>query len=85
NRRERQILALLDEGLSNARIAARCFLTEGTVKWYLHSLFVKFDVGNRTALLHAIRAANIKVSREFHAPHRSNERDPRQSAATSLR
>lgn len=55
NKREHQIVALLDEGLSNVQIASRCFLTEGTVKWYLHALFVKFDVGNRTALLRAIR------------------------------
>jgi ATP/maltotriose-dependent transcriptional regulator MalT len=61
NKRERQILALLSDGLSNAQLAQRCFITEGTVKWYLHNLYEKFDVGNRTALLRAIREQGIKL------------------------
>ena len=61
NKRERQILGLLNEGLSNAQLAQRCFITEGTVKWYLHNLYEKFDVGNRTALLRATREQGIKL------------------------
>ncbi|MES2490323.1 MAG: LuxR C-terminal-related transcriptional regulator [Pseudomonadota bacterium] len=60
NKRERQILALLNEGLSNAQLAQRCFITEGTVKWYLHNLYEKFGVGNRTALLRATREQELK-------------------------
>lgn len=59
NRRERQFLALLDEGLSNAEIAARCFLVEGTVKWHLHNLYTKFGVRSRTAVLRAARAHGV--------------------------
>lgn len=59
NKRERQILALLSEGLSNAQLAQRCFISEGTVKWYLHNLYEKFEVGNRTALLRAVREKGI--------------------------
>lgn len=59
NKRERQILALLSDGLSNAQLAQRCFISEGTVKWYLHNLYEKFEVGNRTALLRAVREKGI--------------------------
>ena len=55
NRRERQMLGLLEQGLSNAQIAARCFLVEGTVKWHLHNLYTKFGVRSRTAALRAAR------------------------------
>lgn len=59
NKRERQILALLEQGLSNAEIAARCFLVEGTVKWNLHNLYGKLGVRSRTAALRAARAHGI--------------------------
>lgn len=61
NKRERQILSLLNEGLSNAQLAGRCFISEGTVKWYLHNLYEKLGVGNRTALLRAARDQGVKL------------------------
>jgi ATP/maltotriose-dependent transcriptional regulator MalT len=61
NKRERQILSLLNEGLSNAQLAKRCFISEGTVKWYLHNLYEKLGVGNRTALLRAVRELGMKL------------------------
>lgn len=61
NKRERQIVTLLGEGLSNAQLAKRCFISEGTVKWYLHTLYEKLGVGNRTALLCAVRNLGVKV------------------------
>ncbi|MGQ0622814.1 MAG: LuxR C-terminal-related transcriptional regulator [Panacagrimonas sp.] len=61
NKRERQILSLLNEGLSNAQLARRCFISEGTVKWYLHNLYEKLEVGNRTALLRAVREQGVKL------------------------
>lgn len=62
NKRERQIIALLNEGLSNAQLAERCFISQGTVKWYLHHLFEKFGVGNRTSLLRVVRDAGMQLS-----------------------
>lgn len=54
--REIQILSLIAEGHSNADLAARVFLAEGTVKWHLHNLYRKLDVSNRTGALRAARA-----------------------------
>ena len=48
--REREIAALVAEGLSNKRIATLLNVTEGTVKIHLHNVFAKLDVSNRTAL-----------------------------------
>ena len=46
--RERQILDLLGEGLSNNDIAGRLELTENTIKHYITSLLQKLGVRNRT-------------------------------------
>jgi two-component system, NarL family, nitrate/nitrite response regulator NarL len=48
--RERQIMRLVSEGLSNKEIGRRLNVTDGTVKVHLHNLFQKLVVGNRTAL-----------------------------------
>jgi two-component system, NarL family, nitrate/nitrite response regulator NarL len=48
--RERQIMRLVSEGLSNKEIGRRLNLTDGTIKVHLHHIFQKLDVGNRTAL-----------------------------------
>lgn len=55
--RERELVGLVREGLRNREIAERLGVTEGTVKVYLHSVFEKTGVVNRTEL--AIRAAEL--------------------------
>ncbi|GAB1820432.1 LuxR C-terminal-related transcriptional regulator [Herbidospora sp. RD11066] len=47
-RREREVLNLLAQGLSNASIAIRLGLTEKTVKNHLNSVFGKLNVSSRT-------------------------------------
>jgi len=59
-RRERELIELVRQGLRNRDIAAELGVTEGTVKVYLHAIFDKFRVKNRTEL--ALRAAEL-VSR----------------------
>jgi DNA-binding NarL/FixJ family response regulator len=46
--REREVLDLLCDGLSNAAIAERLRLTEKTVKNHLYHAFAKLQVGSRT-------------------------------------
>lgn len=56
-RRERELIELVRQGLRNRDIAAELGVTEGTVKVYLHAIFDKLHVENRTEL--ALRAAEL--------------------------
>ena len=46
--REVEVLTCLGEGLSNAQIAARLFLSEATVKGYVSRMLDKLGLENRT-------------------------------------
>jgi len=46
--REREVLALLADGLGNKQIAARLGISTNTVKTHLELLFEKLDVSTRT-------------------------------------
>jgi len=46
--READVLACLGEGLSNAQIATRLYLSEATVKGYVSRMLVKLECANRT-------------------------------------
>ena len=46
--REREVLALLGQGLSNAQIASRLYLSEATVKGYVSRMLDKLGCANRT-------------------------------------
>ena len=60
--REREVLRLLATGLSNAEIAQTLFLTDGTVKNYVSTIFSKLDVDDRTqAAILAIRAGLVRL------------------------
>ncbi|HIB68837.1 MAG TPA: LuxR family transcriptional regulator [Phycisphaerales bacterium] len=47
--REREVLDLLAEGLTNSQIADKLFISANTVKRHLKSVFEKLDVNNRAA------------------------------------
>jgi len=54
--REMEVLKLLAQGLTNAEIAERLFLTRGTVRNYVSAILSKLDVDDRTqAAILAIR------------------------------
>lgn len=46
--REKEILKLITQGMSNAEIAQTLFLSEGTVRNYVSSILEKLDVDDRT-------------------------------------
>ncbi len=63
--RELDVLRLLARGLSNADIAQRLFLSEGTVRNYVSSIFAKLNVSDRTqAAVMALRAGLTDLSEE---------------------
>ena len=47
--REREVLLLVEKGLTNAAIASRLGITERTVKGHLSSIFAALGVGDRTS------------------------------------
>jgi len=57
SQREIKLIGLVREGLKNREIAEQLNTTEGTIKAYLHAIFDKVGVENRTEL--ATKAADI--------------------------
>jgi two-component system nitrate/nitrite response regulator NarL len=59
--RERQVLALIAEGLSYPEIATRIYVSTGTVKTYATRAFEKLGVsGQAAAIAEAMRRGLIK-------------------------
>ncbi|WP_116110150.1 response regulator [Amycolatopsis ruanii] len=64
--RERTLLDLIGEGLTNAQIAQRMFLAEKTVKNYVSRLLAKLGLQRRTQA--AVLAAKLQADRDPDAP-----------------
>ncbi len=67
-RRERQIVQLLGEGLSNKGIARRLDIAEVTVKTHMSSAFRKLGVGNRLQASQLVMTAATRA-RGWDSPH----------------
>lgn len=59
SRRESAIVDLVAQGLRNREIAGQLGLTEGTVKVYLHRIYEKLEVTNRTELAILARGSDV--------------------------
>jgi two-component system, NarL family, nitrate/nitrite response regulator NarL len=68
--RERQIMRLVSEGLSNKEIGRRLNIADGTIKVHLHHIFQKLEISNRTVLaaLAISQQDRARAPRE-NAPH----------------
>ena len=65
--REVEILQLVAEGLSNAEIAAKLYVVEGTVKNHLHNILEKLHLQNR------VQAATFAIREGLASVHGSHE------------
>lgn len=70
-RREHEIIALVGEGLKNATIAQRLFISEATVRNHLTSIFDKLDLSDRFELaVYAFRHGLVQYQ-QYSATRRS--------------
>ena len=61
SQRERDVLALLGAGLSNARIARRLNVVEGTVKGHVSAILTQLDLDNRVQAAVLAHEAGLTV------------------------
>ncbi len=54
-KREQEICAMLAEGYTNHQIASFLYISEGTVKNYISSIYDKYDLHDRAALVVTLR------------------------------
>jgi DNA-binding NarL/FixJ family response regulator len=60
--RERQLISLIGEGLTNKEIAARLHLSEQTVKNHVHRILRKTGTSNRTSLSQIAQASEPRTT-----------------------
>src|SRR5215471_3185910 len=58
-KREHEILVCLSEGLSNAEIASRLYLSAKTVRWYNTQIYTKLGVHDRDAAMTAAKTLGL--------------------------
>ncbi|MGW4757722.1 LuxR C-terminal-related transcriptional regulator [Streptomyces chartreusis] len=69
-RRERQVMELVTQGLSNVEIAAALSLKEKTVKNHINHIFGKLHAGNRAeAMAHWLGTARLRAPADSAPPH----------------
>jgi DNA-binding NarL/FixJ family response regulator len=71
--REREVLALIGRGKTNAEIAAQLFVSEGTVKTHINHLFTKLQLRDRAA------AVVFAFDHDLATPAPDSQQAPRRS------
>ena len=71
-RRECEILALLEQNMSDRDIAERLFIASTTVKWFNRQIFKKLDVKNRQEAVERAKSMGLLVSIEASTKFRQN-------------
>jgi two-component system nitrate/nitrite response regulator NarL len=66
--RERQIMHLVSEGLSNKEVGRQLNISDGTIKVHLHHIYQKLAISNRTALAALAFSHHDNVSSDDDAP-----------------
>jgi LuxR family maltose regulon positive regulatory protein len=64
SRRELELLALLESGLTYQQIADKLFISLATVKWHVYNIYGKLGVKNRSGALVAARQLQLLNNRE---------------------
>ena len=62
SKRQKQLILMLDQGLSNRDIAEALGISEHTVKVHLWRLFKRIGVNSRTQMLHYARVNGLLIS-----------------------
>jgi two-component system, NarL family, nitrate/nitrite response regulator NarL len=68
--REREIVRLLGQGMSNRGIAATLFIAQPTVKNHMHNIMSKLGVSRRAEVLQEVRRGTILLMRPRRGPGR---------------
>ena len=81
SRSEREILRLLNRGMTNQEIADQLAITVGTTKWHLNRIFAKLQVRNRTEAISKGRQLKLRLTQELSNDQRQDHphRPPRLS------
>jgi DNA-binding CsgD family transcriptional regulator len=70
--REKQVLVLIAEGMTNKEISARLIISESTVENHTHHIYKKLRVSNRAqAVAHVLRLRSIHENEDI-----ENKRNP---------
>ena len=58
--REREVVVLVAEGMTNAEIARQLWISPGTVRRHLENVFAKLDVHTRTGAVARLRTSDVQ-------------------------